>query len=270
VAIGCFACVLLLLFSAFKPGMPSDELWKRLGISREIGEDNISESFFRGYLFTAGVGNLKNIVTGDRVAVAKEILIACKKQVEGEEFRQEYNEYRKRVKPVVPTSCTKEKIRQELVLNYEEAVRNNQGLVNLALTMRNEDMKKSAEKSIVKCRKILDEVQTGNSKLITEQMIYADMRYKTEMEVYKRHMSEWEQNFPADSRQLIKKRLERFMRLTKDIDFKASTKVVRGKKIFTDPLYERKPAEWKMGYRAGKEVMQTARAFAAEWMKELQ
>jgi hypothetical protein len=268
VALGCLALMLLFLFSAFKPG-PSDDLWKRLGISREIGEDNISESFFRGYLFTAGVGNLKNIVTGDKAAVTYEILVACKKHVGGEAFRQEYNEYRKRVKPVAPAVRTKEEIRNELVLNYEEAVRNNQGLVNLALSMRNDDMKKSAEKSLAKCRTILDELQTGNSKLIVEQMIYADMRFKTEMNIYQTNICAWEQKFPADPRQLIKTRLESFMRLTKDIDFKATTKVMQGKKIFTDPYYERKPAAWKMGYRAGKEVTQTARTFAASWLQEL-
>jgi hypothetical protein len=269
VAVGCLALILLFLFSAFKPGMPSDELWRRLGISQETGEDYISESFFRGYLFTAGVSNFKNIVTGDKAAVIKDILVVCKKHVGGNEFRQAYSEYRKRVMPVAPMIRTKEQIRKELVLNYEEAVRNNQGVVNLALSMRNDDMKKSAEKSLAKCRMILDELQTGNSKLVTEHMIYADMRYKADMNAYHLKMGAWEREYPADSRQLVKKRLENFMRMTKDIDYKASTKTVQGKKIFTNPYYERKPAPWKMGYRAGKDVTQTARAFVAEWIKEL-
>ncbi|RYE20883.1 MAG: choice-of-anchor D domain-containing protein, partial [Sphingobacteriales bacterium] len=42
-----------------------------------------------------------------------------------------------------------------------------------------------------------------------------------------------------------------------------------GKKRFVNPVYEGKRTEWKQGFRAGKEVTESARAFAQKWLSEL-
>ncbi len=41
-------------------------------------------------------------------------------------------------------------------------------------------------------------------------------------------------------------------------------------KKFVNPAYEKKPAEWKMAYRAGKPAVDAARTFAKAWLAELQ
>ena len=269
-AIGCFAVMALVLTTAFRPEKELNDFWKQLGITKEEGDDKITEGFLRGYLLSYGTSSIKNIVEGDKVAMTKSLLSYCKHHVNSEEFRREYMEYRKKVKPVAPSIITKDQVRKELLISFEEAITNQQSTVNMAITMKNEEMKKSAEKSLAQSRKTLEEVNSGNCKQITEQLIYADMRYKSELEKFQVHICDWENNYPADSRQLIKKRLTRFLDVTKDIDFNATVKEVNGKKIFTNPSYERKSAEWKMGYRAGKDVVQTARTFATQWIKELQ
>ena len=43
-----------------------------------------------------------------------------------------------------------------------------------------------------------------------------------------------------------------------------------GKKRFVNPIYESKNQEWKQGFRAGKEATEMARAFAKQWLSELQ
>ncbi len=269
VAVGCFAMMAFLLASSFRAENTLVDFWKQLGISKEEADDNITESLFRGYLLNYSV-NVKNIVSVDRAAVTKDMLIYCKKHVGTETFNQQYIEYRKRIKPIAPAIRTKDQIRQELVSNYEEDLKNYQNSLNVALVLRDEEMKNSAEKALTKCRKSLEEVNSGTGKLLSEQLIYADMRYKSEMGRYQSQICQWEQNYPPGSSQLVKRRLEYFLQTTKDINFNATLKEVRGKKIFVDPYYERKPAEWKMGFRAGKEVVQTARSFASDWIKELQ
>jgi hypothetical protein len=42
-----------------------------------------------------------------------------------------------------------------------------------------------------------------------------------------------------------------------------------GKMKFADPQLESKSSEWKMCFRAGKEPVDAARAFAAEWLNQL-
>jgi len=268
-AAGCLAVMIFIFTTAFRAENGSNDPWEEIGVPKEKGDDFITESFLRGYLYSVSSINPKSIVVGNKTAVTKDLLVYCKRYVHTENFRQEYIEFRKKIKPQAPRITTKDQIRMELVSNYEEAIKNQQNTVNYALVMKDMEMKKRAEKSMAKFRKILEEVNSGTSKLLTEQMIYADMRYETELQSYQKRICEWEYNYPADSRELIKNRLEHFLDVTKDIDFNAALKEVKGKKIFINPKYEHKPVEWKMGYRAGKEVVQTARSFAGEWIKEL-
>ena len=268
VAAGCIGFMAFFLSTAFRSEDRSIDPWKEMGISKQEGEDYITESFLRGYLYIYGTTNLQKIVSGNRTEIAKEVLGYCKKHVSTASFSSEYREFRKKIQPVAPNIKNKEQIRTELVSNCEEQITNNQQMVNYALVMKNMDMKKKAEKAMGKYRKILEEINTGNSKLMTEQMVYEDMRYQSDLDKYQKKICQWEKDYPADTRQLIKRRLEYFLDVTRDIDFNASLKELNGKKIFVNPVYEKKPAEWKMGYRAGKDVVQTARTFAGQWIKE--
>ncbi len=56
---------------------------------------------------------------------------------------------------------------------------------------------------------------------------------------------------------------------TKDVDFNAKLTEQYGKKRFVNPAYEAKSAEWKMAFRAGKEVTEVTRSFAQQWLNEL-
>jgi hypothetical protein len=45
--------------------------------------------------------------------------------------------------------------------------------------------------------------------------------------------------------------------------------VKNGKKVFVNRAYESKNNRWKMAFRAGKEVVQPARAFVQQWLGEI-
>jgi hypothetical protein len=269
IAMACVGCMLFFLTVSFKSENYVDDVWKQLGITKGQAEVEMTETFLKGYLYSYTAVKAKNVLSGNRVAITKDLLNYCKNHINSEAFKKEYVEYRKRIKPTAPSPKSKEQVRIELISHYEEAIKNEQGCVNMALIMEDQNMRKHAERAMAKCRKILEEVNTGNSKLLNEQMIYADMQYKSDLKAYQFNLYQWEKNYPTDSRQLVRMRLQHFLDLTNDINFNARLKEVNGKKIFVDPVYERKPAGWKMGYRAGKEVVQTARTFAEQWMKEL-
>nr|WP_294942761.1 hypothetical protein [uncultured Mucilaginibacter sp.] len=74
-----------------------------------------------------------------------------------------------------------------------------------------------------------------------------------------------EQSYPADPQEMVKKRLEEFMKVTAEVDFSAKT--TNGE--FIDEEYRRKPGQWKMYYRAGKPVIAAAREDVAAWLQEL-
>ncbi|ULQ56063.1 hypothetical protein KJS94_15550 [Flavihumibacter rivuli] len=72
-------------------------------------------------------------------------------------------------------------------------------------------------------------------------------------------------SIPEDPKQMVKKRLEKFMEVSATVDFDAALNGSR----FADPRYEAKPKEWKMCFRAGKEVVAAAREEVAKWLQEL-
>ncbi len=82
----------------------------------------------------------------------------------------------------------------------------------------------------------------------------------------------WEKakkDLPDDVTAAVKQKLELFLEETKDIDYQAALKSSGGRKVFAKEDYEAKGSSWKMGFRAGKEATEAARAFVSAWLKEL-
>lgn len=82
---------------------------------------------------------------------------------------------------------------------------------------------------------------------------------------YKERVAQWEEEYPADPKELVKQRLQDFLRETSNVDYAAK---LNGRR-FANAAYESKSSEWKLAYRAGKEPTEKARAFAEAWLKEL-
>jgi hypothetical protein len=73
----------------------------------------------------------------------------------------------------------------------------------------------------------------------------------------------------ADFKPALKKRLQDFIELSNSVDFEARLVPMGSKQEFANPLYQRKPAEWKFLYRLGKEPVAEARSFAQQWLADL-
>ncbi|WP_020595824.1 hypothetical protein [Spirosoma panaciterrae] len=73
----------------------------------------------------------------------------------------------------------------------------------------------------------------------------------------------------TDFRPLLKKRLQDFITLTETVDFNARLIPMGRKQEFANPVYQRKPAEWKFLYRLGKGPVLEARTFAQQWLADL-
>ena len=84
---------------------------------------------------------------------------------------------------------------------------------------------------------------------------------------YRRQKAEFDAH--ADFRPLLKKRLQDFITLSSSVDFDARLVSMGYKQEFANPVYQRKPAEWKFLYRLGKEPVMAANTFAQEWIASL-
>ena len=243
-----------------------DDFWRQLGISQKEGSTSIGHSFLNGYLEHYGARNIRNIAVGDRVAVVKDLSNYAKQYVAGAAFKKEYEEYRDYAKPQAPQPAkTLEEIRAEYVKAFKESVISMEGF----LKSDNPDLKKAAEKALPDIRKQLKDAEDPNNKLLKIQAEYEQKRFEADTKLYAEKTAQWEKEYPVDPKSLIRKRLQKFLDVTADVDFSADLKERGNKKVFVNAEYERKSNEWKQAFRAGKDVTSTARAFAEQWMKEL-
>jgi hypothetical protein len=67
----------------------------------------------------------------------------------------------------------------------------------------------------------------------------------------------------------LRRRLTAFVATAKAIDFAAATQSRAGRQIFVNEELERKPSNWKVLYRLGKDPTMAAVAVAEQWLREL-
>ncbi len=246
----------------------ADDIWKQLGITKNEGTNSIRESFFYNYLQYYQAKNFKNIATGNREAVAKDLLEYTKQYVNSAEFKKAYETYRVSLKPAEPEykkERTKEEVQKEELTKLQKTIKDNEETIK-TLTG---DVKKGFQQAVDEQKKMLKDYQDPKNQM-WEFMAQADVnenKYKKEQ--YNRDMEKWQKDLPVNPTLIVKQRLEKFLKETEGIDYSAELKDRYNKKVFVKPEYERKSREWKMGFRAGKEVTETARAFVQKWLSEL-
>lgn len=267
ITIGCmviaFASFISLSFTFTKE--PS-KIWSQLGISERTGVENIRKSFLEGYLYTYGASAAKKVATGDRVAVVKDLLLYCKEYVHGSSFKNEYDIARAASKPIKPQSPkTKEQIQRERIDDL------NKSILEMEKTMKTlpADLIKSFDEGLQMLKDQVKDFENPESEMLAIMVDGEAYNCKAACQQYETNMAAWEKEFPADHLQMVKARLEMFLNTTADVDFNAVLKEEYHVQKFVNPAYERKPAEWKMAFRSGKPVVETARSFAKQWLTEL-
>lgn len=245
------------------------DIWQQLGISKEVGMTNIRESFMNGYLHYYGVKNLRNIMANDRAAIAKDLISYSKQLVSSEGFKKQYEAERTAAKPSAPDNVkpkTKEELRKEKIAETEKAIAETEA----SLKKMTPEIAKSLQGLLDMFRQNLKDYKDPNSEMI--ELFYQGevMSRQSSEKSYEQSLKEWEKNYPADYRQFVKARLQKFVSLARTVDFNAELKSVNGRRKFVNPTYEAKAADWKQIYRAGKEVIDPAVQAAEQWIKELQ
>jgi hypothetical protein len=254
----------LFLFSFTVNKLNSDFL-KELGISKTEADNKITNSILGGYLDASGARNAKNILLGNRTAVAKDLLSYVKEYVNSMPFKNEYKALKESNKPAENKPKTPEEIHKETVDAYKKSV------AQIEETIKKADAKYKAmfEQALAESKKLLKDAEDPNNKnMAGYAKAYPDM-VKVSQASYATQLKQWEEQYPANHMLFVKQRLEQFLTETKDIDFAAELTEKNGKKIFVHPAYEKNSKRWKMAFRAGKEVVEPARAFVQQWIAEI-
>jgi hypothetical protein len=261
------AIISLFLFSFTVSRKLTDDLWKQLGLSEMQGTQKIKNSFFNNYLDYYGARNIKNITTGSRAAVASDLLSFAKQYMNSPAFKAEYEKLRADAKPVEPVdrSRSKDEIRKEKIEETKKAIKTTEELLKKSDANMKEIMKPVLEMHNAN----LKEYQDPNSAMI--DLFYQGEQFNKENNIrsYKENLKKWETDYPADYKLVIRSRLQKYLDIARTVDFSAQLVEKNGKKYFVNRTYEGKSDDWKMIFRAGKEVQNVTVAFATQWLKEL-
>ena len=257
--------ILQQITSSFSRNM-AETIWQQLGLSQQQGTDQIRHSFATGYSNFYGARNAKNIALGNRTAVAKNLFLFTKTYISSAEFKNYYAKERAASRPMEPSPAkSKEDIRRDLIADTEKNIKD----AEKAMANMSADLKKAMLPAVADAKKQLEEYKKPDNKIVEIHFQGEQSRYKMDNEKYEKDLLFWQNNYPEDIRQLIKNRLEKYLSLAATVDFEAELILKNGKKKFANPVYESKHSDWKTIFRAGKDVYQTVKPLAEEWLRML-
>lgn len=266
----CIAAFILVIISlflfSFTVERMKEDFLKQLGITQTEADGKIANSLLGGYLDVYGIRNMKNILVNDREAVVKDLAVYAKQYVQSDAFKKQYAALKESNKPSPPNRLqTPEEMKAGMIKSAKEFVATAEELVKKATPQT----KKAMEQTLEAARKSLKDAEDPNNQTIgyyTQN--YETMKQMTEQS-WQNSLKEWEAKYPSNHLLFVQTRLKAFLDATTGVDYNAALYEKNNRKYFVKQEYERKDNRWKMAFRAGKEVVEPARAFAAQWINEI-
>jgi hypothetical protein len=263
------AAIALCVFSAFIfLELQTVRSLERLGIPADMIKQSVWYSLSGGYMSAPNAMKLKQIATGERAAVVREIADFAKSYSRSEEFKKQYLGQRDAMKPTPPEAPkTSAQRRKEDKESMQKSIKEAEANMR---TMPAE-YRSTLQQTIDMMKLQMKEIDKPDNPAYSAQVdeVY-QQSYQQQMQEYKEKLAQWEQDYPADPKPMIKKWLTKFLDESRDVDFTA--KLVPGEggtMVFANAEYENKSGNWKMCYRAGRDVVQAGRAAAQQWLNEL-
>jgi hypothetical protein len=269
----CLIGFFCLFAIAMKVKNTTEDIWKQLGLTQPDAQKNIDNSFIQGRFYYIGAKNARNVVLGDRVAVVNQLVAYAKKYTSSPEFIKAYQEYQnkrsetmRRSLPKKPEQKTVETIKAEELLLLEKRL----ATAESYLKSENPNVKKSATVQVENIKKEMQALDDPNNAVVKRKLDLANRNYEYQLKVYNQAMQNFEAKYPSDPKPILKQRLQEILTITADVDYSAELKNGdNGKKVFVNPDYEKKPAEWKLAFRTGKTATDAVRVAAQQWLNEL-
>ncbi len=199
-----------------------------------------------------------------RAAMTEQVLVWTKAYVSSPQFASAYAKFRAESKPEGEASSAS--VDQELAQRRAERKAELERMKKEIAAMPAE-YRKMAEEGYKAAVEASKEYDTPEYRKMEREALIAERA--GDASDNQERVAQWERNWPADPRALVKRRLTEFLSATANVDYGAQLVAKGGKKRFANAAYEGKPDTWKLAYRAGKEPTDKARAFAQAWLAEL-
>jgi hypothetical protein len=239
----------------------SADILKALGIPPAMAKEKIAYSFMGSYFSSPSNSTYKTYPAGKRAEAVQQLGSFAKTYLSSAEFQKNYKEQVELMKPSKPKSV-EERVAESLA-DFKKMLKQNEEM------LKNPQLKTAAESNLKGLKDMIATYEDKNHPKHTKQMGYIQMAYDGDMKWYNAQVAKLEAKYPADIKQFLKMRLQEFLDMSATVDFNAELKQDGKLKRFVNPAYERQSMNWKYCFRAGKETTEAARAFAQQWLKEL-
>lgn len=262
----CLLTIMSLFIYAFTFSRVTGDFLKELGIAQTEADKKISSSILGGFVDVYGVRHIKNIAVGNRSAVVKDLLLYIKRYVSSGDFVTAYTAMKEQYKPGgLQKAETPADMRANMIKQGKEFVLSAEELIKKATP----ETKSMFEDGLKAAQQNLKDAEDPENKYIKAYTKNYEVLQKSIEQSNAGMLKDWETKYPSNHLLFVKLRLQQFLDETNAIDFNAALTEKNGKTFFANPAYERKSNRWKMAFRAGKEVVEPARAFVQQWMNEI-
>jgi len=263
---------LIAIFSLFILSFKTSEkavtdVWKQLGLTQQQGSEKIKNAFLYGYIENSIYKNVRHLASGNKAAIARDLMAYTKTYLNGAAFKAAYAKERAASKPetlsLVPVS--KEGIRKERIAELRKNIREAEESVK-----KMPALEKSAQKTIAGYEKAIKDYESPDSKMLNTFYETAVSQQQNKQQQYDKKMKAWQEDYPENPKEKVKKYLEKYLAIAPTVDFDAELTQKNNLKVFANPAYESKNHDWKRIYRGGKDVYNAMKPLAEQWLKELQ
>jgi hypothetical protein len=246
----------------------SDDALRQVGVGADSARSYVFNSITSGYLSYPGSKALKQIPPELRAGIVKGLGEFARTYLESAAFAEQYREFRESRRPEPPESPTtadqdRQRYKEELVKGIRQAEE--------SLKSMPAEYREAMEQAIALMREQLKAADDPDNPMFSSEMDqYKVQAAEAARREHQERLAQWEREYPADPKAMIRLRLEQFLRESEGVDYAAKLKTAAsGKLIFENPEYERKPAHWKLCYRVGRETVEAAREFGRHWLEDL-
>lgn len=249
-------------------GIPALLLAADLYSEIQIGRPQAEDAYFRfvtsgGQISIPGPGAALRAMTGARRGeVVKALGDRAKAYYASEAFRKRYAAWWAEQQPAPPSPMkTLAQLKQE---QKDQGGEQAKAMQEMEANLKNLPPETRAEvkKAMAQAR----EAQGQLPAIDDQTLLRAEQeRFQTDQRNYQEAL----QKAPVkDPKVQLRKALQHTLAATEGIDYSAALRSQYGKRVFVNAAFESKPAEWKMGFRAGREATEAARAYARAWLQE--
>lgn len=211
-----------------------------------------------------------------RLEVAKYVLAFAKDYTKTPDFKARYDKWWRESEPAKPQTLDERRKERD-----DEEARSKQNADETEANLRKQiaetndaTVKKALQdglKSYMDMKKQMDsnpDVKKAQEQGKAMQAEEDKSNYEKEMKQYNDDYRAWQAK--KDANMALRQVLKHYLEVEKTVDYNAQTvQSGGGVRDFVSETYKTKPAEWKTIYRAGKDVNDYARNFAAQWLADI-